>query len=84
MNTITWIAPGLLAVAMLGTGGMKLAKTMAQLQESGSMDWVEDFPRGKIKGIGALAVMAALGLVLPATWTSHRTWSASPLSASAC
>ena len=66
MNTITWIAQGLLAAAMLGSGGMKLGKTKAQLRESGSMDWVEDFSPGKIKGIGALEVLAALGLVLPA------------------
>ena len=66
MNTAVWLAQGLLAVAMLGAGAMKLAKSKAELQASGSMDWVEDFPEGRIKGIGALEVLAGLGLVLPA------------------
>jgi hypothetical protein len=66
MNTVVWIAQGLLAVAMLGAGGMKLSKSKAELQASGSMDWTEDFPEGQIKGIGTLEVLAAVGLILPA------------------
>ena len=66
MNTVVWIAQGLLAVAMLGAGAMKLSKSKAELQASGSMDWVEDFPESQIKGIGTLEVLAAVGLVLPA------------------
>ena len=66
MNTAVWIAQGLLALAMLGAGSMKLAKSKAELQASGSMDWVEDFPEPRIKGIGTLEVLAAVGLILPA------------------
>ena len=66
MNTVVWIAQGLLAVAMLGAGAMKLSKSKAELQASGSMDWVEDFPEPQIKGIGTLEVLAAIGLILPA------------------
>ncbi len=66
MNTVVWIAQGLLALAMLAAGGMKLAQSKEQLMASGSMDWTEDFPEGQIKGIGTLEVLAALGLVLPA------------------
>ena len=66
MNTVTWIAQGLLALAMLAAGGMKLSQTKEQLMASGNMDWTEDFPEGQIKGIGALEVLAALGLILPA------------------
>ncbi len=29
------------------------------------MDWVEDFSDGQVKGIGALELLGALGLVLP-------------------
>jgi len=66
MNTVVWIAQGLLALAMLAAGGMKLAQSKEQLMASGSMDWTEDFPEAQIKGIGALEVLAALGLILPA------------------
>jgi hypothetical protein len=66
MNTAVWIAQGLLALAMLAAGGMKLAQSKEQLVASGSMDWTEDFPEPQIKGIGTLEVLAALGLILPA------------------
>ena len=64
MNTAVWIAQGLLAVAMLGAGAMKLSKPKAELKTSG-MAWVEDFD-GQIKGIGVLEILAAIGLILPA------------------
>ncbi len=66
MNTVVWIAQGLLAVAMLGAGAMKLTQSKQQLMASGQMDWTEDFPEPQIKGIGALEVLAAIGLILPA------------------
>ncbi len=66
MNTVVWIAQALLAVAMLGAGAMKLSQTKAQLQASGSMDWVEHKTEGQIKGIGTLEVLAAVGLIVPA------------------
>ena len=66
MNTVVWIAQGLLAVAMLGAGAMKLTQSKQQLMASGNMDWTEDFPEPQIKGIGTLEVLAALGLILPA------------------
>jgi hypothetical protein len=66
MNTAVWIAQGLLAVAMLGAGAMKLTQSKEQLMASGQMDWTEDFPEPQIKGIGTLEVLAALGLILPA------------------
>ena len=66
MNTVVWIGQGLLAVAMLGAGAMKLTQSKQQLMASGNMDWTEEFPEPQIKGIGLLEVLAALGLVLPA------------------
>ena len=66
MNTAGWIAQGLLAVAMIAAGAMKLAQSKQQLMASGSMDWTEDFPEPQIKGIGTLEVLAAIGLILPA------------------
>ncbi len=66
MNTIVWIAQGLLAFAMVAAGGMKLAQSKEQPMASGNMDWTEDFPEPQIKGIGTLEVLAAIGLVVPA------------------
>ncbi len=66
MNTVVWITQGLLAVAMLAAGGMKLAQSKEQLVASGNMDWTEDFAEPQIKGIGTLEVLAAIGLIVPA------------------
>jgi len=66
MNTATWIVQGLLALAMLGAGAMKLIKSRKDLLSSGaSMAWAEDFSDGGVKLIGVLEVGAAVGLVLP-------------------
>ncbi|HEX2125542.1 MAG TPA: DoxX family protein [Thermoleophilaceae bacterium] len=65
MDTIVWIAQGLLAVALLAAGATKLAKDKGQLAASG-MAWTEDFRENQIKGIGALEILAAIGLVMPA------------------
>ena len=64
MNIVLWIVAVVLAVAMLGAGGMKLARTRDQLREAG-LAYVEDFSPGAIKTIGALEVAGAVGLVVP-------------------
>jgi uncharacterized membrane protein YphA (DoxX/SURF4 family) len=64
MNIALWIIAGLLAVAFLASGAMKLAQPRQKLAASG-MGWAEDFTAGTVKGIGALEVLAALGLILP-------------------
>jgi uncharacterized membrane protein YphA (DoxX/SURF4 family) len=64
MNIALWIIAGLLAVAFLASGAMKLAQPRQKLAASG-MGWAEDFTVGTVKGIGALEVLAALGLILP-------------------
>ena len=65
MNIVLWIVAGVLAVGMLASGAMKIARPKAALAASG-LGWVEDFSDGAVKGIGALEVLAALGLILPA------------------
>jgi uncharacterized membrane protein YphA (DoxX/SURF4 family) len=65
MNIALWIIAGLLAVAFLASGAMKLAQPRQKLTASG-MGWAEDFTAGTVKGIGALEVLAAVGLILPA------------------
>ena len=65
MNTTLWIIAGLLALAFLAAGLMKLAQPKAKLAESG-MPWTEDFSDGQVKLIGLVEVLGAIGLILPA------------------
>ena len=67
MNVVLWIVAGLLAVAFLASGLMKIAQPRKKLADSG-MGWTEDFSDGAVKGIGALEVLGALGLILPAVF----------------
>jgi uncharacterized membrane protein YphA (DoxX/SURF4 family) len=60
-----WIIAGLLATVFLASGLMKLTRSSEKLAASG-MGFVEDFSPGAVKAIGALQVLAAVGLVLPA------------------
>ncbi|MEU8247851.1 DoxX family protein [Nonomuraea sp. NPDC048916] len=65
MNVALWIVAGLLALAFLGAGLMKIAQSKEKLAASG-MAWTGDFSAGAIKTIGALELLAAIGLILPA------------------
>jgi hypothetical protein len=64
MTIALWIVNALLALAMLGSGGMKLVTPTASLVERGA-SWVEDFPAGSVKIIAALEVVGAIGVILP-------------------
>jgi hypothetical protein len=65
MNVALWIVAGVLAVAMLGSGLMKVAQPREKLIKSG-MGWAEDFSPNTVKLIGALEALGAVGLILPA------------------
>ena len=65
MNVVLWIAAAVLAAAFLAAGAMKLTQPKVKLAQSG-MGWTEDFSPGAIKAIGALEVLAAIGLIVPA------------------
>jgi uncharacterized membrane protein YphA (DoxX/SURF4 family) len=65
MNIALWVVAALLALVFLGAGAMKLTQPKAKLVKSGQ-GWAEDFSDGAVKGIGALEVLGAAGLVLPA------------------
>ena len=67
MDVVLWVAAGILAVAFLGAGLSKLLQPRKKLIASGQ-GWAEDFSDGAVKGIGALEVLAALGLILPAVF----------------
>ena len=65
MNIVLWIIAAALALVFLAAGAMKLAQPKEKLTASG-MEAMENLPAGAIKTIGALEVLAAVGLVLPA------------------
>jgi hypothetical protein len=66
MNLALWIVAGLLAVVYLVSGAGKLIVPKEKLAAFPGAGWVEDFSAGAVKAIGALEVLAAVGLVLPA------------------
>ena len=66
MNLILWIIAGLLAVVYLASGTGKLIVPKEKLAAFPGGGWIEDFSAGSVKAIGALEVLAAVGLVLPA------------------
>ena len=65
MNVALWIVAGVLAVVFLASGLMKLGQPKKKIVDSG-MGWAEDFSDGAVKGIGALEVLGAIALILPA------------------
>jgi len=65
MNIALWIVAGLLAVLFLASGSMKLIQSKEKLVASG-MGALEPFSPGVIKTIGALEILGAVGLILPA------------------
>ncbi|RSM44419.1 DoxX family protein [Amycolatopsis balhimycina DSM 5908] len=65
MNVVLWVVSGVLAALYLGAGGMKLATPRKKLLENPNMGWAADFPDAAVKGIGAVEILGALGLILP-------------------
>jgi len=65
VNTVLWIIASVLAVLFLLFGLLKIARPKEKLVASG-IAWAEDFGPGVVKTLGALEVLAAIGLILPA------------------
>ena len=82
MNTVLWILQILLAVAFLAAGAMRLAQSREKL--AAQTPWANDFTDGQVKGAGALEVLGALGLVLPAVTGIARFLVRWPRAGSAC
>lgn len=66
MHLTLWIVAGLLAVAYLIGGSFKVIWPKEKIAATRGGGWVDDFSDGAVKAIGALEVLAALGLTLPA------------------
>lgn len=65
MSIALWIIQGVLAAVFLCGGLMKVVQQRKRLATSG-MDWVEDVPEPAVKAVGALEVLGAIGVILPA------------------
>ncbi|TQJ22763.1 DoxX-like protein [Micromonospora sp. A202] len=63
MNVVLWIIQILLAVVFAGAGFAKLTQPKDKLREM--MRWVDPVPPTQVKALGAVELLAALGLVLP-------------------
>jgi uncharacterized membrane protein len=66
MNLTLWITAGLLAAVYLVAGIGKLVVPKEKLATAPGGGWLDDFSAGSVRAIGALEVLAAVGLVLPA------------------
>ena len=65
MNIAIWIITGLLAVAFIGAGLMKVAQPRAKLAANG-MAWTKDYSDSGVKLIGLAELLGGIGLILPA------------------
>jgi hypothetical protein len=66
MDLTLWIVAGLLAAVYLFAGAGKLVVPKEKLATAPGGGWVNDFSADAVRGIGALEILAALGLILPA------------------
>jgi hypothetical protein len=61
-----FIAAGILAFLTLATGLMKIVRPKERLAAMGKpFAWVDDFTPIQIRGVGALEVAGAIGVILP-------------------
>lgn len=71
MNSALWIAQGILAIAFLAAGSMKLARSKEKMAEA--MPVFEDLSPGAVKLIGIVEVLGAAGVILP-LWLGILPW----------
>jgi uncharacterized membrane protein YphA (DoxX/SURF4 family) len=64
MSIALWVVQVLVAVAFLGAGATKLSQLKEKLLKN--MAWVEDFSQPTVRIIGALEILGAIGVVVPA------------------
>src|ERR671910_710024 len=66
MNLALWIVAGLLAAVFLLAGSTKLVMSREELAKAPGGGWVLDFSAGFVKALGAVEILGAIGLILPA------------------
>lgn len=64
MSIALWIIAGLLGLAFVAVGLMKLTQPKEKLAGMG-LAWTEDFSPNQVKGIGTVEALGGLGVVLP-------------------
>ena len=61
-----FVVAGILAFLSLATGLMKIVRPKEKLLAMGApFQWANDFSQNQIRGIGALEVLGAIGVILP-------------------
>lgn len=63
MNIALWIVAGVLAAVFLLAGIMKI--TMPKEKLLSTMAWAETWPEPRLKALGAVEILGAIGLILP-------------------
>jgi hypothetical protein len=66
MNLILWIIAGYLAAAFLVAGATKLFIPQEKLAKAPGAGWVLNFSAGFVRALGAVEILGAIGLILPA------------------
>jgi hypothetical protein len=66
MNTALWIIAGLMAAVFLFAGFNKLFIPREKLAKVPGGGWALDFSAGFVKTLGAVEILGAVGLILPA------------------
>jgi hypothetical protein len=66
LNLWLWIVTGLLAAVLLLSSAKMFVPKEKMAGMGASTRWVEDFSPGALKAIGALELLGAVGLILPA------------------
>ena len=66
MTVVYFVVAGVLAFLALATGLMKIVRPREKLLAMGApFQWANDFSQNQIRGIGALEVLGAIGVILP-------------------
>lgn len=65
MNIALWVVQGVLALAYLATGGLKVVRSREKLVATGNFDWMKNSSDLAVKAIGAVEILGALGVILP-------------------
>jgi hypothetical protein len=65
VNIALWIAQGLLGLAYLVAGGLKVVRPRRQLVASGNFDWMKDSSDAGVNAVGLVEILGAFGVILP-------------------
>jgi hypothetical protein len=66
MNTALWIVAGVLAALFTFAGATKLFIPYDKLARAPGAEWVNHVSPGFVKALGAVEILGAIGLILPA------------------